>query len=436
MMSLQLKGFLLIMLMAGYEANRVNHKISINQALDNFADDLAQAGEEASSEAADEAEMGDWDCDYDVQIAAKLPNVQHPDRVRIQKDALVEGVRIGTKDKADHCTVAYSLLCRRNQLNLRKELLPCAEQHSTLGTCEKCGDRPKREHAKFNFFQQWRQTEKHSGENAFKFDVAFNKAYASNSRFPDGLFHTTVGYPKVSFTPQSQTCEDVYQQIKTAEEELKESLTGAGGIADMTDKKDFRKQTALMKPFHKAKMLYDKMGCETGADAQPVMEKGFRDRMVANLKEVWVSHYSSLGDKRTARRRFDTMLAFVSEKAEDASLKDLVDGMKSAFGIDSDANDGDEEGISEEDCNPENEDALEEKLASSITGETNSSALVQVDGDIPASVAGAAAVIVCIGVAIGLFVLFLYIAWYLFVAALIISLGILSVYAIQQMIKR
>jgi hypothetical protein len=241
---------------------------------------------------------------------------------------------------------------------------------------------------------------------------------------------------RISFTPESATCEDVHQQIKDSERQLKTSLRTLGNIEG---KADFLKHTELLKPFHQAKMLYDKMGCNQGEGAKPIMTDSFRNRMVAKLKGVWMQHSSE--DEATAKARFENLLEFIKDKSQDASLKDLIKASNIAFGTTA-AEDVDEDGIDEEadeNIDPVDAEALEDKLASSITGQNNSS-LVQVDenqvaGSKPPWYVVLAGFVVLVAVGLFLWILFMYVVFYLFVAALCLSLGILGIYSIQQGLK-
>lgn len=278
------------------------------------------------------------------------------------------------------------------------------------------------------FFIQWRTTEKHKHDSSFTFDSSFNTEYADGALKPSD---------KVHFTPKSsgETCEAVQTELKAEEAKLADNLDS---LAEIKNKGDLKARTAILRPFQKLHMKYDKMGCENGAG--PALDQGLMDKMVAKLRATYVKHAPSAfrnTDEAAAQARFDSLLGYVKENADGSTIKDAIKASGIAFGTTPEEEDVDVDVDSDlTDANAEDElDNMFVKLES-----TGATSLAEVhDGQVATQgqhiddvIVAGAAIIVCVGVVVALFVLFWWIVLWIFIAAVLISLGILAVNWVQE----
>lgn len=267
----------------------------------------------------------------------------------------------------------------------------------------------------------------------FSFYPEFIKKFAGDKALADSA--------KVHFTPTSETCEDARADLRAKEVQLREALNGFGEIKD---KADFRTRAAMdLKSFQKAHVKYDKMGCDE--NGEPAIPEDFVSSSINKLREVWMSIAES--DDETAGARFDDAVAYIKEHTNDMTLKVLIKASGIAFGTSLDK-DEDGEGESDEidvdaDLDEDGESDLEDVLVGDKDGGGQPASQLQIGaGQVAAHTgSGPAATTFAVGVVafavmIGLFVLLCYVAYWLFIVALCISLGILAYNGIVYLIKR
>jgi len=300
-------------------------------------------------------------------------------------------------------------------------MAPCDQQSSECAGCASDfgADLAGPQDGTFGYWKMWRTTEQHKGQSLFKFSDSFNSEYADGALEDAG---------KVHFTPTGKTCAEARDHIAEQKDKLKEVLTG---LNDIQDKGDFKARTAMLKPFQKAKMGYDKMGCES----TPIMDAGFLEEMVANLRETFVNARQPNVDEVTSMQRFDDTLEYIKGHSSDISLKDAIKASGIALGNEVSTADDEDSVDGSEDVTPEMEDTLEDKLGEQST------ALVQLQegqvalGGPDAPIVVVAGFFVTMAVIIAIFIIFWYVVLWLFIVAVIISAGILTWAAIDNMIK-
>jgi len=334
-MQAQLKAFLLIALLAGHEANRVKTQVDIANLINRAANSAKKT-------------QKNFACDADVMVQAWSGKEKL--NVRVQSSAMAVPVEVGRKT-TDGCNVVYSLLCESDFTTLRKEVAPCEQQ---ISGCTHCGSQPTgRRDRNFGFWKKWRSVAQHTAQSPFKFSDSFNLQHA-NGALKDAT--------KVHFTPKEITCADARVEVAAVEQQLKEGLLHQENIKD---KGDFKARTAMLKPFQKAKMGYDKMGC----DSTPIMDTGFLDEMVGKLREMFVNVRQPDVDEETAMKRFDDTLQFVKGHTTDASLKNAIKAHRIALGkeVNTDIPLDEEKFDGIEEISPESEDMLEDMLTETST---------------------------------------------------------------------
>jgi len=427
-MNLQLKAVLLIAMLAGYEANRIKAQVGKAKLINRMTD----FSQKSMQDFAAETEFGERACDVDVIVEAA--GDQKLD-VRLQKAAIKAGVEVGRKTK-NGCDVIYSLLCQDNLTTLQKEVAPCEEQTSDCEDCSADWVRRtvrhgvvypsgfwKAEQDHFSFWKAWRSTHQHKGQSLFKFSDDFNSEYAEGALVDSRTVH---------FTPTGDTCADARAKIASKQATLEEALVG---LENVEDKGSFKARIAMMKPFQKAKMGYDKMGCEN----TPIMEESFLNEMVGKLRATFVSVRQPDVNEETAQKRFHDTLAFIKGHSTDISLKDAIEASGIALGKDVTTEKEQEDVDGSEDVDAEHEDRLEDALTEQST------ALVQLQegqvavggskwGFVEDAVNGVLwlplmVVIIC------LFTFFWHVAIWLFMVAVIISAGILAWAMIVKILK-
>ena len=277
-MSVKLKAVLLIALLAGHEASRVIKDVRTARNIKNHNGFSQKSQQEDATGMEGYFDVG---CDADVIVQAELSNTQKID-VRVPKDDLKSsnGVEVGRQPK-NECDTVYSLLCESDLTTLRQQA-SCGEHH------------PQDSHfGRFNPFKHWRSTQ--PGVGPFKFTDAFNTKYAGSKLKDADVVH---------FTTTTRTCADAGAAMAKSEKTLKESLDDLKNIeesasfdlanieesSNFLDKAYLKERTAKLKPFQKAKMRYDNMGCsQVPGDKSTSILDGMVDRLRENYVKAMVA---------------------------------------------------------------------------------------------------------------------------------------------------
>merc|ERR1719440_649539 len=149
---------------------------------------------------------------------------------------------------------------------LRREVAPRGEQPESCNYEKVTPFLGSSRDDPFTGFFRWRTTTSNEHESLFKFDHTFNSRYANGELSVSDTVH---------FTPTYETCEAQHNTLMARQAKTKEALLS---LDHLKNQEALDETLAVFKPYQKAKITYDRMGCKHNSASAAIMPVDIKDQ--------------------------------------------------------------------------------------------------------------------------------------------------------------